>query len=86
MSIKWCIYFQGHPRLVNALSVLYSRLIQRDIHPMDEILITVGAYGALYCAVQGLINPGDEVSILLIVRIVDIDSGFIRYLIVFNNV
>ncbi|KAK2153109.1 hypothetical protein LSH36_307g03010 [Paralvinella palmiformis] len=54
----------GHPRLVNVLSVLYSRLIQRDIHPMDEILITVGAYGALYCAVQGLINPGDEVIII----------------------
>ena len=29
---------------------------------MDEVLITVGAYGALYSAVQGLINPGDEVS------------------------
>lgn len=26
--------------------------------------MSVGAYGALFCAVQGLINPGDEALII----------------------
>ena len=54
---------QGHPRLVHALAALYSPLIGQQVDPNDEILVSVGAYGALFCCVQGLINPGDEVCL-----------------------
>ena len=53
---------QGHMRLVNALSKCYGGVMGRDIHPTQEVLVTVGAYGSLFCATMGLINPGDEVS------------------------
>lgn len=54
----------GHPRLVKALSDLYSILMKRSVNSNREILVSVGAYGALYCAHQGLIDPGDEVILL----------------------
>ena len=53
---------QGNPHLVKALSETYSPLFGRNIDMNEEILCSVGAYGALFCAVQGLVNPGDEVS------------------------
>ncbi|XP_023933141.1 kynurenine--oxoglutarate transaminase 3-like [Lingula anatina] len=54
----------GHPRLVQAISKMFSPLHGRTIDPMNEIIVTVGAYGALYCTIMGLINPGDEVVII----------------------
>lgn len=54
----------GHPRLINALSKLYTQLIGRPINPQTELLVTVGAYEALYCTILGLVNPGDEVIII----------------------
>lgn len=50
--------------MVNALSKLYSSLIQREIDPLNEVLVTVGAYEALFCAVQSLVEVGDEVIII----------------------
>jgi kynurenine--oxoglutarate transaminase/cysteine-S-conjugate beta-lyase/glutamine--phenylpyruvate transaminase len=38
--------------------------MDRNIDAMTEVLVTVGAYGSLFCAVQGLINPGDEAVII----------------------
>ena len=54
----------GHPRLVNALSKLYSKLMNRQVNPQTEVLVTAGAYEALFVALNGLVNPGDEVIII----------------------
>nr|XP_018908432.1 PREDICTED: kynurenine--oxoglutarate transaminase 3 isoform X1 [Bemisia tabaci] len=54
----------GHPRLVNAIADLYSKLIGRKLDPLSEILVTIGAYEALYCAIHGNVGPGDEVIIV----------------------
>jgi kynurenine--oxoglutarate transaminase/cysteine-S-conjugate beta-lyase/glutamine--phenylpyruvate transaminase len=51
----------GHPDLVNVLSQLYSRLLGVKVNPMEDILITVGAYLALYYSFRGWLNAGDEV-------------------------
>lgn len=51
---------QGHPRLVNALSALYSRILNRHLDPNNDIIITAGAYEALFSTLQGHTSPGDE--------------------------
>uniref|UniRef100_A0AAG5DK90 Aminotransferase class I/classII large domain-containing protein n=1 Tax=Anopheles atroparvus TaxID=41427 RepID=A0AAG5DK90_ANOAO len=54
----------GHPRLVQALSRMYSGLVGRTINPLSEVLVTVGAYEALYATIQGHVDQGDEVIII----------------------
>ncbi|XP_025417814.1 kynurenine--oxoglutarate transaminase 3-like isoform X2 [Sipha flava] len=54
----------GHVRLVNAISKLYSNLINREIDALNEVLVTVGAYEALYCAIQSNIEVGDEAIVI----------------------
>jgi len=56
----------GHPRLVTAISSLYSKLMGgvHTIDPMTEVLVTNGAYGALFAAIMGHVNQGDEVIII----------------------
>jgi len=56
----------GQTRLVNAISGLYTKLLNRNpaIDPQKEVLITDGAYGALFCAIMANVNPGDEVIII----------------------
>uniref|UniRef100_A0A1A8EN64 Cysteine conjugate-beta lyase, cytoplasmic (Glutamine transaminase K, kyneurenine aminotransferase) n=2 Tax=Nothobranchius korthausae TaxID=1143690 RepID=A0A1A8EN64_9TELE len=54
----------GHPRLVKSLARFFSRTVGHEIDPLDDILVTVGAYQALFCAFQALIDDGDEVIII----------------------
>jgi kynurenine---oxoglutarate transaminase / cysteine-S-conjugate beta-lyase / glutamine---phenylpyruvate transaminase len=54
----------GHPRLVQALSKLYSQYIGREINPNTEVLVTVGAYQSLYSAITGHVDHGDEVIVI----------------------
>lgn len=51
---------------MKALACLYEKFYQNQINPNKEILVTVGAYGSLFNAIQGLIDKGDEVSILTV--------------------
>ncbi|CAJ1070188.1 kynurenine--oxoglutarate transaminase 3-like [Xyrichtys novacula] len=54
----------GHPRLVETLSRFFSRIVGHEIDPLEEILVTVGAYQALFSAFQALVDEGDEVIIV----------------------
>ncbi|CAK1548113.1 unnamed protein product [Leptosia nina] len=54
----------GHPRLVQNLSKVYSPLINRQLDPMNEILVTNGAYEALFSAILGHVDTGDEVIVI----------------------
>ena len=54
----------GHPRLVKALSAVYSPLFGRELDPMREIVITTGATEAIFAAIQALVDPGEEVILI----------------------
>ncbi|EFO94433.1 hypothetical protein CRE_13256 [Caenorhabditis remanei] len=54
----------GHPMLVDILAKMYSHFYSVQVDPMNEVLVTVGAYLSLYYAFLGWINKGDEVLII----------------------
>ena len=54
----------GHLRLVNGIATCYGKLMKREINPLNEILITTGAYGSLFNAIASFIESGDEVIII----------------------
>ena len=51
---------------MQAISDLYTKLLGNGhtINPSTEVLVTDGAYEALYTAILGHVNPGDEVIII----------------------
>ena len=52
----------GHPELRTSVAKNFSTLFNgREICPNSEVLVTNGAIGAIYAAVNNLVNPGDEV-------------------------
>ncbi|OCT57938.1 hypothetical protein XELAEV_18002809mg [Xenopus laevis] len=54
----------GHPLLVKNIAQLYSQLLGQDLDPFSNVLVSVGAYGALFCAFQAFVDEGDEVIII----------------------
>uniref|UniRef100_A0AC35TKD0 Aminotran_1_2 domain-containing protein n=1 Tax=Rhabditophanes sp. KR3021 TaxID=114890 RepID=A0AC35TKD0_9BILA len=54
----------GDPRLVSSLARLYQHTLGVDVSPNDDVLVTTGAYMALYYTFTAWLNPGDEVLVL----------------------
>uniref|UniRef100_A0A6G1SFU2 Kynurenine--oxoglutarate transaminase 3 n=1 Tax=Aceria tosichella TaxID=561515 RepID=A0A6G1SFU2_9ACAR len=56
----------GHPRLVNALQAYYRNMRGFELlsDPKEQVLVTVGAYEALFTAIMAFVNPGDEVILI----------------------
>jgi DNA-binding transcriptional MocR family regulator len=55
----------GHPNLVKQLARRYSIHMKREIDPMSEVTVTVGASQALYLSLQTLIKPGESLKFRL---------------------
>lgn len=51
----------GQPQLRQAIAARMASRYQLNYNPQSEILVTVGATEALFAAMMGLLDPGDEV-------------------------
>jgi aminotransferase len=51
----------GTAELRRAVAARYQRLLDRDVDPETNVVVSGGATGALYCACLALLEPGDEV-------------------------
>lgn len=54
----------GYPPLTKILASFFGKLLRQEIDPLENVLVTVGAYGALFTAFQALVDEGDEVIII----------------------
>jgi len=52
---------QGHPRLVRALAARYAETHGVSVDPMTQIGVFSGCTEAIFCALVGLLEAGDEV-------------------------
>ncbi len=53
----------GVPALREAIAAKIAALYGVEVHPDDEVTVTSGATEALFCAVQAVVRPGDEVIV-----------------------
>ncbi|MCW8799135.1 MAG: aminotransferase class I/II-fold pyridoxal phosphate-dependent enzyme [Prosthecochloris sp.] len=56
-------HYAGIGVLREALAEKYRTMYGIDVDPQQEIVVSAGATGAMYCAFQALLNPGDEVIV-----------------------
>ncbi|VTJ58462.1 Hypothetical predicted protein [Marmota monax] len=54
----------GYPPLTKILASFFGKLLGQELDPLENVLVTVGAYGALFTAFQALVDEGDEVIII----------------------
>lgn len=54
----------AHLPLARVLAAEYARKFHCDINPETQVATAVGCTNALYCAMQGLLNPGDQAILL----------------------
>jgi kynurenine--oxoglutarate transaminase/cysteine-S-conjugate beta-lyase/glutamine--phenylpyruvate transaminase len=54
----------AHMPLATVLAEDYSQRFNKDLDPATQIATASGVTNILYCALQGLVNPGDEVVLL----------------------
>ncbi|KAK2500077.1 hypothetical protein MC885_000423 [Smutsia gigantea] len=54
----------GYPPLTKILANFFGKLLGQEIDPLKNVLVTVGAYGALFTAFQALVDEEDEVIII----------------------
>ncbi len=55
--------YDGRQELREAIAAFYQRHYRIACDPDQEIVVTAGATGAMYCAFMALFNPGDEVIV-----------------------
>ncbi len=53
--------YDGLDELREAIASKQKRFTGMDVNPLDEIVVSAGSTGALYCACLSLLDPGDEV-------------------------
>jgi aminotransferase len=56
-------HFAGLEELRSAIAVKQKRFTGMELDPDSNIIVSAGATGAMYCAFQALLNPGDEVIV-----------------------
>ncbi|NTV92415.1 MAG: pyridoxal phosphate-dependent aminotransferase, partial [Chlorobiaceae bacterium] len=62
-GINTYTHYAGLPELRRAIALKQERFSGMKPDPQTEIIVSAGATGALYCAFQALLNPGDEIIV-----------------------
>ncbi|CAL8099639.1 unnamed protein product [Calicophoron daubneyi] len=59
-------FFRCDPKMYETIKELADESFAptRSLDPLNEIIVSVGAYGGLYAAISSLIDPGDEVIVM----------------------
>jgi len=60
-GINTYTHYAGLLTLREAIARKQKRFSGMDVDPESEVIVSAGATGALYCAFQALLDPGDEV-------------------------